>query len=515
MECINLNSSGTHGVIMKTRCPANNVDPLCGTIHSSDFLAGLPVVDESEGIVYRNVFCARCNYVSQVSYWKMEADCGRIPASALPKDNAKLIAFIRENCTIYYMPTDQQQPHVQKCLAAKRNCSLRKTVEKEPILGELCSIYAFPVCGMSYANPHCGLCNGDDITRYDCGCLPPTDFPTSTVSSGGKTKNPTTSRTTTPRRPASPRTTNTRHPTWLWTATPRHPTTNWIETPAHTFPYPLTTPFFPSTNRPFPKPTISSDQSPPTQPPPPPPPPLNILFDFGSNQISIQGKTTEVKQKTCIEGFIYDPFAELCRETFRRALPVANSNSSMNSTNSTMTVVTLNCTYFIRLNASYTVRHPNGTLRVPLYSTEYNPTDYYVNGSYIYVCTNFTSNFSITETTWSYVVSPLQILTYTGCALSVLSLLILVFVYGIFKELRTLPGKNLINLSVAMIFYHIFLFAAGSRRVHEICIVIAVMLHYFLLSSFAWMNVMAFDVVKTFVFRGKKVATVSELKLYL
>ena len=106
---------------------------------------------------------------------------------------------------------------------------------------------------------------------------------------------------------------------------------------------------------------------------------------------------------------------------------------------------------------------------------------------------------------WSYVyvISPLQILTYAGSSVSVLSLLILVVVYGMFKELRTLPGKNLINLSFAMMFYHVFLFVAGSRNIEGLCIVIAILLHYFLLSSFAWMSVMAFDVAKTFVFRGK------------
>lgn len=48
-----------------------------------------------------------------------------------------------------------------------------------------------------------------------------------------------------------------------------------------------------------------------------------------------------------------------------------------------------------------------------------------------------------------------------------------------------------------------FLFVAGLKTIQEVCTGIAVFLHYFLMCSFAWMSVMAFDVTKTFVFHGK------------
>ena len=567
-QCVNMNSSGSHGVIMRTKCPEANVDPLCETMDSTDFLRGMPVVDEQEGVIYRNVFCARCNYATSVSYWRMAADCGRIPASALPRDNALLIAFIRENCSIQYTPTTQQQPHIKRCVAAEGNCSSKERVDKEPVLDELCSFYAFPVCGTSHKNPHCGLCSGDDITQYDCGCqaltLPTTitSIPMSKSTSKPpiSQRNPTTRQkssthprttsgytqttgTTThpPQRPSTPETlpgTTPGHPPATpWTeaaTTPRQPPTAKVTTVTppghHTSPHSpgrptthgFTSPGHPTTPAWRPKTTYfpsrlptatnviatsnyketTATVFPPTQPHEPPPP-LNILFDFssGSNQISIQGKTTIIKQKTCNEGFVYDPFVDMCREAFHKVLLA--TNSSLNSTNSTMDSIMLNCSFFIRLNSSKTTLYPNGTLWVPLYKTEYNQTEYFVNGSYVFVCTDFTSNYSRRDTMWSYVISPLQILTYVGCSVSVLSLLILVVIYGIFKELRTLPGKNLINLSLAMIFYHIFLFGAGSRANQALCTMIAILLQYFLLSSFAWMSVMAFDVAKTFAFRGK------------
>lgn len=240
--------------------------------------------------------------------------------------------------------------------------------------------------------------------------------------------------------------------------------------------------------------------------PQPPPPPLSILFDFSSdsNQISIHGTKTETKLvnlKTCQEGFVYDPFVDKCREAFQGV--IGNEKHSSN-------LIKLNYSG-IRLNLSDTVLYSNGTLWVPLYSTNYNRTAYFANGSIIFLCTDFKSNYFKNEiiTKWSYAVdvTTLLILTYAGCSLSVFSLLILLVIYCTFKELRTLPGKNLVNLFLSMICYHIFLFVAGLKTIQEVCTGIAVFLYYFLMCSFAWMSVMAFDVTKTFVFHGKTLSS--------
>ena len=503
------NSDG-HGNVMKTKCPQSTVEPeiqtLCEIVDKTDFLRGMPVVDERAGIVYRNLFCARCNAVQNVSYWRMRADCGHIPASALPQDNALLLAFIRENCTVKFQPTDEQRKYLKNCLVTESNCSSRQIVKKQPVLQDLCSYYAFPVCGNSHRkNLHCALCSGDDITQINCGCLTPftSDSPIQD----------TTPRSTTPHHQTHPGSTSPTHtttsdPTTLTTG-PESTTLLYTITSGTTPPPFNTAPWStppPPTTIPWTTPpmlmttvmmtTETTDE--------PPPPSLNILFDFSSNQISIQGKTTQTKvvaQKFCQKGFVYDPFVQKCREAFHKV--IANTNTSINSTSNA--VIMLNCSG-IKLNSSETVLLPNGTLWVPLHSIGYNSTDYFVNGSYIILCTNFASNYSKKETItrWSYVVSPLQIITYAGCSISVLSLLILLVVYCVFKELRTLPGKNLINLSFAMIFYHIFLFVAGFKNIQALCTGIAILLHYFLLSSFAWMSVMAFDVAKTFAFHGKK-----------
>lgn len=491
---------------MNTRCPPGNseseIQRLCETVDNQDFLSGMPVVDDKSGLVYRNVFCARCNSVQGVSYWQMNADCGRIPASALPQDNTLLLDFIRENCTVRYRPTGGQQINLKHCVFANSTCCARQVIDNEPVLKSLCSYYSFPVCGSPHhKNPHCALCNGEDITQFNCGCLSTaTSKPRIHTTKGGS---------------AIPHYNTMQYNSSIAADPPYHlpilPTLPQSRPPGT---IPLTTHF---TNRGFTteltmtgKPSTKS----PEFTPQPPPPPLSILFDFSSdsNQISIHGTKTETKLvnlKTCQEGFVYDPFVDKCREAFQGV--IGNEKHSSNSTNSTYSnLIKLNCSG-IRLNLSDTVLYSNGTLWVPLYSTNYNRTEYFANGSIIFLCTDFKSNYSKNEiiTKWSYAVdvTTLHILTYAGCSLSVFSLLILLVIYSTFKELRTLPGKNLVNLSLSMICYHMFLFVAGLKTIQEVCTGIAVFLHYFLMCSFAWMSVMAFDVTKTFVFHGKTLSS--------
>ena len=94
--------------------------------------------------------------------------------------------------------------------------------------------------------------------------------------------------------------------------------------------------------------------------------------------------------------------------------------------------------------------------------------------------------------------------TFTGTLLSSISLLFLLFVYTYFKELRNVPGKCLISLSVALLCYQaIFLGTSKSREVATLCKAVAIFLHYCLLAAFSWMSVMAFDTARTFTGKGK------------
>ncbi|XP_068755912.1 adhesion G protein-coupled receptor E5-like [Montipora capricornis] len=78
------------------------------------------------------------------------------------------------------------------------------------------------------------------------------------------------------------------------------------------------------------------------------------------------------------------------------------------------------------------------------------------------------------------------------------SLLLLLATYALFSELRYLPGRIIINLSLSLLLYQGVFLSAMKTSSREQCQVIAVLLHYFVLCSFTWMNAMAYDVHKTF-----------------
>ena len=96
-----------------------------------------------------------------------------------------------------------------------------------------------------------------------------------------------------------------------------------------------------------------------------------------------------------------------------------------------------------------------------------------------------------------------RFITAVGFGVSIFSLMVLIVIYVLLKELRNLPGKQIINLASAFVFYQtVFLFAAQTS-IKAVCMAVAVLLHYFLMVSFMWMAVIAHDLAKTFTSTGK------------
>ena len=138
---------------------------------------------------------------------------------------------------------------------------------------------------------------------------------------------------------------------------------------------------------------------------------------------------------------------------------------------------------------------PSPTQDYNLISFAYNQTSFGYN-------TTCDSNKNCTVTFGIAVI--LGYITLIGSVLSVVSLCFLLAVYMSFKELRNLPGKCLISLSWALLFYQvIFLFTKMSKEVDGVCKAIAIGLHFFALAAFSWMSVMAFDTACTFTAQGQ------------
>lgn len=83
--------------------------------------------------------------------------------------------------------------------------------------------------------------------------------------------------------------------------------------------------------------------------------------------------------------------------------------------------------------------------------------------------------------------------------ISIVSMIFCLITFALFRELRNIPGWNIINLTLALtlaqIAYVIGSFVIGNN---VFCFSIAIITHYGFLASFFWMNVIAFDLYRNF-----------------
>jgi len=93
-----------------------------------------------------------------------------------------------------------------------------------------------------------------------------------------------------------------------------------------------------------------------------------------------------------------------------------------------------------------------------------------------------------------------RIISFTLNLVSIFSLTTTLITYILFKELRNLPGLNLMCLAVSILISRV-VFMIGERKGVQglvICNVVAVIIHFTTLATFFWTNIMAWDIYKTF-----------------
>ena len=97
------------------------------------------------------------------------------------------------------------------------------------------------------------------------------------------------------------------------------------------------------------------------------------------------------------------------------------------------------------------------------------------------------------------------ILSIVCTAVFMLSLVIVLVTYCIFRTLRTLPGLNNMGLSSSLFLAQLFYLLGGviEITIDWLCKTLGVLLHFSLLTSFFWMLVCTFHMMRTFVFISK------------
>ena len=108
--------------------------------------------------------------------------------------------------------------------------------------------------------------------------------------------------------------------------------------------------------------------------------------------------------------------------------------------------------------------------------------------SAIAICLPFKQIFNTTDTGY-----PLRILTQICFIISILFLFILLLTYWMFNELRTLPGLNLMSLSVSVLLSQVIWLVGTAHFINtKTCEVLGIIEHYLFLVTFMAMSVISY-----------------------
>ena len=119
------------------------------------------------------------------------------------------------------------------------------------------------------------------------------------------------------------------------------------------------------------------------------------------------------------------------------------------------------------------------------------------------VCLPGKGSYNITITTKEGTRSDsdaLAILTLVGFSISILWLLFFLITYGIFTELRTVPGVNLMNLCFSLLLFNFFwlIGTPSHSKLITFCTGFAILEHYLILVSFVAMSVLSYHSCQVF-----------------
>ncbi|GIX92011.1 g-protein coupled receptor Mth2 [Caerostris extrusa] len=147
----------------------------------------------------------------------------------------------------------------------------------------------------------------------------------------------------------------------------------------------------------------------------------------------------------------------------------------------------------------------NDDVYIDIYSETYGPRDYYKTEKGVYICTplfdEIKLNRSGNETHVGHLNKFSESFTYVtvaGLAISILCLLSHLVVFCEVSSVRNLPGCCLASLSLSLLLAYACFLAVTLLDTGSSCPGLGLCIYYFFLTSFFWMNAIAFDVWRSF-----------------
>ncbi|GFQ82009.1 g-protein coupled receptor Mth2 [Trichonephila clavata] len=160
----------------------------------------------------------------------------------------------------------------------------------------------------------------------------------------------------------------------------------------------------------------------------------------------------------------------------------------------------LACGHFLIEPHEYKVLE-NGDVYIELYSKTYGPRDYYLKeGVGVYICIPSFEN-KTNGTIYGYnnkFSDAFSYVTAAGLVISIISLLSHLSVFCMIPSVRNLPGCCLASLSLSLLMAYICFLIVAMANTGSSCSDLGLCIYYFFLTSFFWMNAIAFDVWRSF-----------------
>ncbi|XP_067051036.1 uncharacterized protein [Acropora muricata] len=505
------------GFAVWSTCPKKWSDPIvlhkCQIEDRSDFLNNLPVFDKQSKITYRNIFCARCNGAIDTRYWKIDAYCERwFNTTGLTIED--LMHIVNANCKVTIR--ESWLKYLKGCIPPFQDCSTVSQEKNDKNCQSQCLGYAFRVCIeedmklIHFRNVQCALCNGVKPMHLSIMCeyghfspVPLSILFDFTSSSKSRIEIIDNQMDT------------TRDVRESWSCDPDEvydPYSGKCKKIVDSYRKKA------SNGKQFAETELRNKEAfmeNKTK--------LHLNCTFiafnESDYVVLPNGTVHVKpHHKLYENASFRIHANklfLCFKFSRNATKLIASKEVFMENK---TKLHLNCT-FIAFNESDYVVLPNGTVHVKPHHKLYENASYRIHANKLFLCVKFSRNATVLIAAKQHSIgyikpaaAPLQIMTSVGCIASMVSLILLLTTYTFFSELRNLPGRIIINLSLSLLFYQGVFLGAVKTGSNEQCKVIAIFLHFFVLCSFTWMNVMAYDMHKTFTSSGGRRGSSHELQ---
>ena len=262
----------------------------------------------------------------------------------------------------------------------------------------------------------------------------------------------------------------------------------------------------------------------------------SLFFDFnffeGEYEVGFRKFKSDIKVARCDKDSFYDPFSRRCRKTIYQAVNLSIENNK-------------NCKFYknsdiILLNEAKSNLHFDFEL---VDYTDINISNHNMSVKNIFE----NSQTEVALVCYSQLIDSSEeitsgnelkkfktghhLLTVIGITISLIGLSFLLIIYIIFPQLRNLPGKDLICLSISYICVYLIMIASmflakpvelifysymqqnyegeeprSLKLIKLVSYTLAVMLHYAFLCTFSWLTIISFDISSTLRDKGSLIA---------